>query len=229
MPAAPTTWATSCSSPSCSSADSPPSQRRWSLPPEIADWSRWRSLPWGISRMRAWALWLLLACLAWQLPARAQKPPRSPPPGRRRGRKALRKGGFNWYDSTKRLRRINVTPPLDPIPAGHHPRRHTGPGRTGTCRWGLASSSCGSSCSLVGGLAYLLIMAYLQREASQAVASRRAGRRIRRSHPHRGPAGGRPTTGDLLSAARRAFEAGNYRDAIVFLYSHQLVQLTAGR
>jgi hypothetical protein len=35
----------------------------------------------------------------------------------------------------------------------------------------------------------------------------------------------RKPTGDFLSEARRLYEAGNYSEAVIYLYSHLLVQL----
>lgn len=178
--------------------------------------------------MRAWALWLVLASLAWQLPAHAQETKQEPNPAVEEGRKALRSGSFNWYDSTKDdLRRINVTPPIDPTPTTPTPA-------TGNWSWWNWNASLGAGefllwlvlFAVVGGLAYLLIMAYLQRETSQAVATQESisEESVEVIRTEDLPVAV-PTTGDLLSAARRAFEAGNYRDAIIFLYSHQLVQL----
>jgi hypothetical protein len=190
--------------------------------------------------MRAWALWLSLASLAWQTPAHAQQAaqpataaaePAKPDPAIEEGRRALGGGGFNWYDYSKDdLRRINVQPPYDPGSSNINPNT-TAPNWSW---WDWNPFTLGTGefllwivlAVVVGGLAYVLIMAYLQREKSEATITQESisEESVEVVRTEDLPVAV-PTTGDLLSAARRAFEAGNYRDAIIFLYSHQLVQL----
>jgi hypothetical protein len=75
-------------------------------------------------------------------------------------------------------------------------------------------------------LVWLLIRAYLNRETSQA-----APHTVGASAPTVSdrvealPFALQRSEDDLLGAARKHFEAGNYSEAIIYLYSHQLVEL----
>ncbi len=75
-------------------------------------------------------------------------------------------------------------------------------------------------------LVWLLIRAYLDRETSKAAAHA-----VRSTAPTVAdrvealPFALHRSEGDLLGAARKHFEAGNYSEAIIYLFSHELVEL----
>ncbi|MCE9547354.1 MAG: hypothetical protein K8T25_17925, partial [Planctomycetia bacterium] len=137
----------------------------------------------------------------------------------------------NWYDKTQdAARRLTVNPA--PAPSTQS---------TSTTSPSTSSSSSNFNMSfswvsvlgwigisvLLGILAWLLIRVFLMREQRLAQHSHTdlvttgtdADRVENLPIPVRRPAG------DLLSEARMHYENGNYRDAIIYLYSHQLVSL----
>ena len=79
---------------------------------------------------------------------------------------------------------------------------------------------------LLGVIAYLIATSFLKDETSESVAvrkvveSRRDADRVEALPFHV-----RAASGDFLAEARRLYDAGRYSDAIVYLFSHQLVQL----
>src|SRR5262245_52975542 len=80
--------------------------------------------------------------------------------------------------------------------------------------------------SLLGLIAYLIATSFLKDETSESVTvrkvveSRRDADRVEALPFHV-----RAASGDFLAEAGRLYEAGQYSDAIVYLFSHQLVQL----
>jgi len=79
---------------------------------------------------------------------------------------------------------------------------------------------------LLGVIAYLIATTFLKEEVSEDVAvrkvveSRRDADRVEALPFHV-----RAASGDFLAEARRLYEAGQYSQAIVYLFSHELVQL----
>jgi hypothetical protein len=79
---------------------------------------------------------------------------------------------------------------------------------------------------LLGVIAYLIVTAFLRDEVSESAAvrkvveSRQDDDRVE-ALPFKVKAAG----GDFLSEARRLNETGNYSQAIVYLFSHELVEL----
>ncbi len=125
---------------------------------------------------------------------------------------------YPWYDSSKdTLRRIDVK---------QQPLSSTSSGSSGSLD-GLQWLGWTLIAVLLAFLAYLLIRGYLNRENSAAQG---------RFHQPPGTLAGvdrledlpfllEAPVDDLHSAARRAGEAGDYGRAIVYLYSHQLIEL----
>ncbi|MDX1945503.1 MAG: DUF4129 domain-containing protein, partial [Pirellulaceae bacterium] len=74
-------------------------------------------------------------------------------------------------------------------------------------------------------LAYLVIKAFLKNETTETMVSRviETSRDVDRVQAL--PFQLRRATGDFLAEARRLYEAGNYSEAIIYLFSHQLVAL----
>ena len=78
------------------------------------------------------------------------------------------------------------------------------------------------------GLVYMLIQAYLNRENQSATESTELADKDTRTEAERVdalPFAVRRTKAGLLEEARRNYEAGNYREAIIYFYSHILVEL----
>ena len=82
--------------------------------------------------------------------------------------------------------------------------------------------------TLVGLLVFVLVRAFLARErhaAGAAVEEDEADIRDMIDRVEELPIKIRRPASDLLSEARAQYEAGNYAEAIIYLYSHQLVSL----
>jgi hypothetical protein len=79
---------------------------------------------------------------------------------------------------------------------------------------------------LLGLIAYFIVTAFLKEEMSDSAAvrkvveSRRDADRVEAL-----PFQVRAVSGDFQSEARRLYEAGNYSQAIIYLFSHELVEL----
>jgi hypothetical protein len=85
---------------------------------------------------------------------------------------------------------------------------------------------------LLAGLAYLLIKAYLDRE--DLVDAGQAGLRTLDAADDAAriealPFPLRRGARDLLAEARRQYAAGNYNEAVIYLFSHELVELDRGQ
>jgi hypothetical protein len=79
---------------------------------------------------------------------------------------------------------------------------------------------------LLGLVAYLVATAMLSDEASDAAAARRIVESRRHADRVEAlPFQLRAAAGDFLGEARRLYEAGLYSEAIVYLFSHELVEL----
>ena len=154
-----------------------------------------------------------------------------------------------WYDpKTDDLRRIDLAPP-EPVKQ-QKPSQTPSSSNQSTNGNGSGNGGSGSSSApippmpsavsdsvqwfawllialVLAVLAYLLISAFLSRENKAAVSGdttdddeKPCGDRVealpfqvRRAH------------GDFLDEARHHYEQGNYREAIIYLYSYQLLQL----
>lgn len=147
------------------------------------------------------------------------------------GRKALRgQEVLPWYDAEKdQLKRINVRADETPQPS----TTTVTPGRWSLPDWlgeGIAGLLQLAFYTLLFGLIVaiivLLVRAFLKNEA-----------RGEEGEDERKDVGGEidrveslpfqlaKPRGDLLAEARRLYEAGDYRGAIIYLFSYQLVQL----
>ncbi|HUS40612.1 MAG TPA: DUF4129 domain-containing protein [Pirellulales bacterium] len=140
------------------------------------------------------------------------------------GREALRSEGFPWYDSSiDDVRRITPTAP------------RTTQGNTGNSGWDffvdgdwLTPLAWIGITTLLGILGFFLIRAYLIRERSRAIDE---GSRSQESvadvvdRVEQLPVQVRRPASDFLTAARDLYQQGNYSEAIIYLYSHLLLQL----
>ena len=131
---------------------------------------------------------------------------------------------YPWYDAEQDdVRRIRIKLPKPPRPQ-----------RTGTS-WGRWDFSWfkwvayAAIVALIGGIAVLLLRAYATRERGRAQTEQdRAAADARRSDADRVeslPFHVAAAKTDLLAEAQRLYEAGDYNGAIIYLYSHLLVQL----
>ena len=147
------------------------------------------------------------------------------------GRKALTSGVPDppWYDaSTDGLGRMHVKPPSKSRDERSEPGKERSdrsfelPAASGMS--GLLMLAWAALAVVVVGLAYLLVQAFLKSENRRAVAASQpqveAVTRVEEL-PVRVPRG----TTDLLGEARRHRDAGNYAEAIIYLYSYQLIEL----
>jgi hypothetical protein len=147
------------------------------------------------------------------------------PDGVDTGREALRDtGSFPWYDETNdQLRRIEVKPPKAPRTS-----------QFGNANWFFGSGDWFTPLAwtgialLLGLIVYLLVRAFLLREKAAARAATHdddAGVGENVDRVDQLPIKLRRPTSDLLSEARAQYQAGNYAEAIIYLYSHLLVAL----
>ncbi len=149
------------------------------------------------------------------------------------GREALsRSDSFPWYDAdADAVRRLDVAPPKDFENRGSQwERKNIGTLRQMPAWLWKGLEILGWTLLLIAlvAVSYLLVRVFLLTEAG-GTASGLASEQAEDS-------GGidrvdslpfqltRPQT-DLLSEARRLYEAGNYAAAIIYLYSYQLVEL----
>jgi hypothetical protein len=148
---------------------------------------------------------------------------------------ALAKGGrYPWYDSRQDdVRRLNVQPRTTAEDRGDKWADDGTPQKTsrkprfsllgGFLQWfGLTALVL-----LLGLIAFLIAKTFLKEETSEdaiavrkIVESRRDADRVEALPFHVLAA-----NGDFLAEARRLYEAGQYSDAIIYLFSYELVQL----
>lgn len=182
-----------------------------------------------------WILGLAALVLLFGLPARAQENPDTQ--SVEAGREALDGSvKFPWYDSqSDGLRRLEVKPP-DDFKNRRSTWERTIKSKKARKPWQLPDwlwtvlKVLGWTLlvMLLVAVGYLLIHAFLVAEDGHATGAAVAEGKLGagdidrvESLPFQLAA---PQT-DLLSESRRLYEAGNYKDAIVYLYSYQLVEL----
>jgi hypothetical protein len=151
------------------------------------------------------------------------------------GREALSGAGkFPWYDRREDdVRRINTVPrqPLadrDDKWAAQPTTPAATPAGPRVDRFGPVLQWVGLSVLviLLGVIAYLIATTFLADEVSESSAVRRVVETRRDADRVEAlPFQLRASGGDFLTEARRLYEAGQFSQAIVYLYSWQLVQL----
>ena len=131
------------------------------------------------------------------------------------GRRALdRWRDYPWYDDAgDGVRRIELAPPPEPR-ARDDWQFGGGPSPLHMLIWTLIGA-------LLLAVVWLLLRSFLQREPSAAGQPAEEDRGRIESLPF--PV--RPGKLDLLDQARRLYEQGDFRQAIIYLFSHELVQL----
>jgi hypothetical protein len=168
----------------------------------------------------------VLCCAALASAARGQEPekPAGPDPVES-ARSGLRGGDFNWYDrATDDLKRIQVKPPTTPSQSNFNPNAGGVGTAAGIAADGMQIVIWTVIAIILAGLAYMIIQAFLNREAgAEEKGNQQTVEDIDRTEALPIPI--ERDISDLLAAARKAYERGDYRMAIVYLYSHQLVEL----
>jgi hypothetical protein len=161
----------------------------------------------------------------------------SPPDPVKAGKDALTSGSrFPWYDRKQDdVRRLNVVPRQTSDDRGTQwtAAPSTTPSKNVTARpqWGLLAgflqwAGITALVLMLGLIAYLIATSFLKDEMSEAasvrkvVESRRDADRVEAL-----PFQVRASTGDFLAEASRLYQAGKYSEAIVYLFSFELVEL----
>jgi len=144
---------------------------------------------------------------------------------------------FPFYDRAKDdVRQLNVAPPADDDPANRKTKwagkksasatARVPPPRSGSLL-GTLLQIIGLTALVIfiGILAWLIATAFLKNETTETVVSKvvETSRDVDRVEAL--PFHLRKPTGDFLAEAQRLYEAGNFSEAVIYLYSHLLVQL----
>jgi hypothetical protein len=144
---------------------------------------------------------------------------------------------FPWYDrSQDDVRRLNIVPREsannrgDKWAATNTPTApvRTAPTTTNISLFGSLLQWIGLTVLIVllGIIAFLIASAFLKEEVSESVTVRKVVETRRDADRVEAlPFHIRAASGDFLAEARRLYEAGQYSQAIVYLFSHELVQL----
>jgi hypothetical protein len=158
-------------------------------------------------------------------------------PAIKSARDALRgRTRYPWYDRSKDdVRQINVAPENDSDSANRKSKWTTKSSQTTRTPVNFGGFDLISGVLQVLGLGLLIVLlmvlaflvakAFLRVETTETAATRvietvRDAERVQAL-----PFQLRKPTGDFLAEARRLYEAGNYSEAVVYLFSYQLVQL----
>jgi hypothetical protein len=142
---------------------------------------------------------------------------------------------FPWYDRTSDdVRPIHIVPRND-ADSANRSSQWTNTDQLPTGGGGGAPSLLGPAMQwigltalilLLGLIAYLIATTFLKDEISEGPAQRRVVETTRDvDRVEALPFHVRKPTGDFLSEARRLYEAGQFSEAIIYLFSYQLVQL----
>jgi uncharacterized protein DUF4129 len=191
---------------------------------QIADCGFWQ---WPIPAALA-----VLLCAGLVSPVRAQETDESVVTGR----EAFGKRNYPWYDSSKdaakplRMGTDSQTRSSQPG-KGAKPKSNS---QSGSSSGFSGISLFGSALQVVGlfvlvallaAIAALIVWAFLKNETTQSAGASvvTASRDVDRVEQL--PFALKRTSGDFLAEAQRLAEAGNYSEAIVYLYSYLLVQL----
>ena len=141
------------------------------------------------------------------------------------GAQALQSADFNWYDAEQdSLKRVDIPAPRQQAPS----TPSAGRGRS-FANWGGDFGQILTWIALAVGLAVLalaLIMAFLRREnrAVEVVRSPQVTR-SRAARIEALPFAVEEPATDLLSTARRHAEMGDFNQAVIYQFSHQLMAL----
>lgn len=170
-------------------------------------------------------IWLLRALL-WLGPlaagslASAQDPVST-------GRDVLSAKSYPWYDSSKDAARPLLTPKpaAPPKPAKPGPAARTT--RASFSGFGAVLQVLGwiALAALITVIILLAARAFVSREVTETQARRVVQTLKQADKVEHLPVQVQADEGDFLATARRHYEAGNYSQAIIYLFSYQLLQL----
>ncbi|MCI0361460.1 MAG: DUF4129 domain-containing protein [Planctomycetaceae bacterium] len=145
---------------------------------------------------------------------------------------------FPFYDrASDDVRQLNVVSPADDELAnrntrwaGKKPKAPTPKPPRATSTWfGTLLEVVGLTALVIsiGLLAWLIAKAFLKNETTETVVSKvvETSRSRDVDRVEALPFQLRKPTGDFLAEAQRLYEAGNFSEAVIYLYSHLLVQL----
>lgn len=159
---------------------------------------------------------LLFACIAWFLVA-PDGPSAAAEDSVQSGREALRRfWGYPWYDAPKDALR-----PVDP-PKESRAEYHSSAPSSGSEGGVLRLLVWCCIAVLLVAVAWLLAKFFLNREADAEDEAEQASTAARIEAL---PFSVKPGRGDLLAEARRCYEQGDYRQAMIYLFSFELVEL----
>jgi hypothetical protein len=190
-------------------------------------------------RRVATILALIFSLSAWPLPGsslRAQGEPVAEAEAIEAGQRAL--GGrtaFPFYDSrTDDVRRIDVQAEKNPERKKDWAAKPATPAARRGWGWGRGSSALAQVFQVVGlsllaliiiALVVMLMKTFLQGEQVQTVGTKVIDTSSDVDRVEDLPFQLKRPTGDFLSEARRLYEAGQYSEAIIYLFSYELVAL----
>lgn len=140
----------------------------------------------------------------------------------KQARDALARGhNYPWYDKqTDDVRRIQL--PADEKP----PASSSSSSSVAAAADGLQILAWTIIALVLAALVVVLIVAFLRKENSEAlVTSAKVDEISDVDRVEALPFMAQRSATDLLGQARAHYEAGNYREAIIFLFSHELVEL----
>jgi hypothetical protein len=150
------------------------------------------------------------------------------------GREALSKRNYPWYDSGKDAPRplrvgekSETKADAQKLPTDKGVQRSNSSSGLGFVLFGSALQVVGLVLLtlILAAVAALIVWAFLRNETTQTPGASivSASRDVDRVEQL--PFALKRASGDFLAEARRLAEAGNYSEAIIYLYSHLLVQL----
>lgn len=156
------------------------------------------------------------------------------------GKESLKEQSFPWYDAEKDAEKpVHIV--ADPDETGQRDSNWLGSGdwQTGKTTTTFRPKMSGLStffqvlfwiivAALLLGLSYVVIVAFMKMDAKQI----RGGgeeeveeEEVDRTRIENLPFQVKRPNADLLAEARACYERGEYNDAIIYLYSHQLIEL----
>jgi hypothetical protein len=197
-------------------------------PGRLRQWPVWEKILVAVALLLGAAALAPSPCLADLSDANADQSVKDSLGGRTR---------FPFYDRAKDdVRQLNVAPPADNDAANRKtkwagnkakPRTPRAPRAWSGSVLGTLLQVVGLTALVIfiGVLAWLIARAFLKNETTETVVSKviETSRDVDRVEAL--PFQLRKPTGDFLSEAQRLYEAGNFSEAVIYYYSHLLVQL----
>jgi hypothetical protein len=143
------------------------------------------------------------------------------------GRDVLSAKSYPWYDSSKDAARPLLTPkpPAPPKANKAAPAALTRPGSFSGFGAVLQVLGWIALAALITAIIVLAARAFVGREVTETQARRVVQTLKQADKVEHLPVQVQADEGDFLATARRHYEAGNYSQAIIYLFSYQLLQL----